>query len=130
MLGNLKLFSRLTIDVWTFWMMMHFVNGLDKKVRTQYLWQNGYPPKPGFRDCQTKMKMFPFYYLLGQENTGFYNWPAIKPIFSSDITGTQKLDSWYLFCHYLTQYLHSANFYESVQYIQIYTIQIALLFSY
>ena len=31
-------------------------------------------PKPGFRDCQTKMKRFPFYYLLGQENTVFYSW--------------------------------------------------------
>ena len=32
-------------------------------------------PKPVFRDCQTKMKMLPFYYLLGQENTVFSNWP-------------------------------------------------------
>ena len=40
-------------------------------------------PKPGFRDCQTKMKMFPFYISWAKKTTGhktnssgdiLYNW--------------------------------------------------------
>ena len=50
-------------------------------------------PKPGFRDCQTKMKMFPFYLLSPRPRKHWFLQLAIKPIFSSDITGTQKLDS-------------------------------------
>ena len=50
-------------------------------------------PKPVFRDCQTKMKMFPFYLLSPRPRKHWFFPTGHKTNFLGDIPVTQKLDS-------------------------------------